>query len=351
MSVLSIDVERASRPESLRTAVYVLEVLAAAGIDIADILRAGKFTSLADFKRNAPALADAGVRRVAFHAIDELSRIVRERDGLAAPRHADWQLLVFCLLSCNSLRDAILRMKDFFVAIDGRCGFTSLQVNSSGTAELRFQCLHKTYDTLSLLLDVIGMANIFGLLRWLVADAIPVSTVVLPYGEPCANEWVEFFLPFPIRMGGEYNAMCFPEQYLDHPVMRNGTDYEAHSIDFIADSRGELPTEDLADQARFMMFRTLRRNGTLLSLDALAAQMGRNRDTIRRQLKNAGSSYSSIKDSCRRQLGLNLLRRTDLQIEEIAVRLDFCDSDALRRAVHQWIGMTPSEYRRVGTRL
>jgi len=172
---------------------------------------------------------------------------------------------------------------------------------------------------------------------------------VLPYGEACANPWVAFFLPFPVATLGEENAVCFPERFLDYPVMRSGADYEAHGLDFIAESRGEPPVTGVADQARVAMFEALRQNGTIMSLDALAARMGRNRDTIRRQLKNAGSSYRAIKDSCRRQLGLSLLRRTDLQIEEVAVRLDFCDSDALRRAVHQWVGMTPSEYRRTGT--
>ena len=64
------------------------------------------------------------------------------------------------------------------------------------------------------------------------------------------------------------------------------------------------------------------------------------------RLTDEGASYREIKDSCRRELGLDLLRRSSLPIEEIAVRLDFCDSDAFRRAFHDWLGMPPTRYRR-----
>jgi AraC-like DNA-binding protein len=349
MNVMAIKAKGAPRPESFRTAFYVLDVLSSAGVDIGTIIGTEGFASLADFKRNGPALADESLKQMAYLAIDELSRVVRERDGGTSPRLADWRLLVACLLSCHSLRDAISRMSDFFVAIDGRCGFASLHVNQQDLAELRFQCLHKTRDSLSLLLDVIGMASIFGLLRWLVADPLPVSMAVLPYADACTTDWVEFFLPFPISTSGEDNAICFPAKFLDHPVMRSGTDYDAHGLDFTADSRAEAATESLVDQARRIMYEALRRDGVLISLDMLSDRLGLNRDSVRRQLKNAGSSYSAIKDSCRRQLGLSLLRRTTMRIEDVAIHLDYCDSDAFRRAVQEWVGMAPTEYRRTGT--
>lgn len=351
MNVMAIKAKSAPRLESFRTAFYVLDVLSSAGVDIGNILRTQGFSSLADFKRNGPPLSDDSLKQMAYLAIDDLSRVVRERDGGTSPRLADWRLLVACLLSCHSLRDAILRMSDFFVAIDGRCGFASLHVNQHDLAELRFQCLHKTRDSLTLLLDVIGMASIFGLLRWLVADPLPVSMVALPYADACTTEWVEFFLPFPISTSGEDNAICFPLKFLDHPVMRSGTDYDAHGLDFTADSRGEAATESLVDQARRIMYESLRRDGLLISLDMLSDRLSLNRETVRRQLKNAGSSYSAIKDSCRRQLGLSLLRRTNMRIEDVAVRLDYCDSDAFRRAVQDWVGMSPTEYRRIGASL
>lgn len=348
MNVMSIKAKGAPRADSFRTALYTLDVLASAGVDIRRILEMGRFASLADFKRRGSALPDDTLKQIAYVAIDELGRIVRDRDGGSSPRPSDWQLLVFCLLSCHSLRDAILRMNEFFVAIDGRCGFASLHLNHQDVAELRFQCLHKTRDSLSLLLDVIGMASIFGLLRWLVADPIPVNTVVLPYADACTTEWVEFFLPFPVSTHGEDNAICFPSKYLDHPVMRSREDCEAHGLDFTANSRGEAATESLVDQARLVMYESLRREGSIISLDTLSDRLGRNRETVRRQLKKDGSSYNAIKDSCRRQLGLSLLRRTAMRIEDVAVRLDYCDSDAFRRAVQDWVGMSPTEYRRVG---
>lgn len=335
----------AFRNDQFEIASYVLQILASEGEDVRPILDEVQCGTLTEFMRDGPDMDARRLRRLSLGAMSEVSRIALQRDGRANSRLGDWELLVYCLVSCGSLRNAIERMSEFFRAIDGRLGFVNLHVDDS-VAELRFDCLHLHRSALSLALDLIGMGSMHGLLSWLIADLIPVIEICLPYPEDFRGYCDQRIMPYPIFLGGAVTALRFPAKLLDHPLMRTGADCDAHDLDFFPEARGEGLPRGIADQARRVVYLELRDKWSLLSLDGLSERLGRNRETLRRQLKDAGTNYNRIKDSCRCELGLHLLRRTNLKIEEVAGRLDFCDSDAFRRAFHEWIGITPSAYRR-----
>lgn len=346
MSTRSKDLDSVVRHATFDVANYILAALASAGADTSLILRAGKVNSLAEFRRYGPEFEESRIQNIVSHALHELSLFARMRDGRPPARPDDWQLLIYCLVSCKSLREAITRMIDFFKAIDGRCGNVSLQLNLYDEVELQFDCPHPNLDALALAFDLTGMASIYGLLNWLVEEPIPVHRVLLPYPEALRRHCHFGILPFPTKMGADVLALRFPAQLLDHPVIRSGEDCEKHSLDFLPESRGERLPINVADQARRILFKSLRDDRSLISLDTLSERLGRNRETVRRQLRGSGSSYKQLKDSCRREMALNLLRRTNIPIEDVAARLDFCDSDAFRRTFNTWLGVSPSEYRR-----
>jgi AraC-like DNA-binding protein len=113
--------------------------------------------------------------------------------------------------------------------------------------------------------------------------------------------------------------------------------------------RAESPTEGAqasTDAVRRFALRTLRDSGRLPKFEALAQASGTSEATLRRRLAEEGTTYREIRESCRRELGLQLLRRPGLSIEEISARLDYCDADAFRRAFHGWFGAPPSRFRR-----
>jgi AraC-like DNA-binding protein len=199
-----------------------------------------------------------------------------------------------------------------------------------------------------MVLDLLGMGSMHGLLSWLIGDLIPVSEICLPYSEEFRPYCDQRILPYPVTLGSQKTALRFPTALLDYPLIRTVDDCEAHGLDFLAEARGEGLQRDVADQARRIIYQELRDKWSLLSLDSLSERLGRNRETLRRQLKASGATYNSIKDSCRCELGLRLLRHTNLKIEDVATRLDFCDSDAFRRSFRDWVGISPSDYRRAG---
>ena len=69
--------------------------------------------------------------------------------------------------------------------------------------------------------------------------------------------------------------------------------------------------------------------------------------TIRRRLREEGTSLSKIVTEARHGLALRYLAQDDLGASEIAYLLGFSDPTAFHRAFRRWQGCTPLEHRRV----
>jgi len=286
--------------------------------------------------------------RICAWSASRLADVATERDGRPQFRGEDWRLLFYCLISARSLREAVTRGGEFFRAIDGRCGYMSLHEYGE-FAEIRFSCTYTQRSSASFFVDMFGLANMHGIFSWLIAQPLPIREVLMDYGDDMLPYLDSDVLPFRVLLNQTHSALQFPAQFLDFPIARTNEDCEARvSLSFVfnmPDSNSQLA---FAEQARRLMYRLLRENNSPPSLHELSAKLGLNQGTFRRYLKAAGISYNQLKDSCRRELGLDLLRRSTFSIEEISDRLGFCDSDAFRRAFHSWFDISPSHYRKYG---
>lgn len=67
--------------------------------------------------------------------------------------------------------------------------------------------------------------------------------------------------------------------------------------------------------------------------------------TLRRHLREEGSSFQELKDHLRRDLAIYYLGRNEMTIEIIAEQLGFSEPSAFHRAFKKWTGLTPGAYR------
>jgi AraC-like DNA-binding protein len=67
--------------------------------------------------------------------------------------------------------------------------------------------------------------------------------------------------------------------------------------------------------------------------------------TLRRRLKDEGTTYQEFKDQTRREAAQQLLSRPELKINAIAAMLGFDEPSAFHRSFKKWTGNTPGEYR------
>jgi AraC-like DNA-binding protein len=67
--------------------------------------------------------------------------------------------------------------------------------------------------------------------------------------------------------------------------------------------------------------------------------------TLRRRLREEGTSFREIAEHLRMQLAIKYLRDTDLTVEDIAFALGFSDAANFRHAFHRWTGKSPNQSR------
>jgi len=277
-----------------------------------------------------------------------LSTHVARRAGREPLRTADWRMLFLCLAGCRTLRQAMQRADEFVSILNGRCGRMEL-IESGSTAEFRIDSEWPFQTVPSLVVDMIGILTTHSLFSWLIARTVPV-TVLMSYPASMLDVFDSGMLPYPTATECSCNGFRFATEYLDYPILRRSEDCEnalGTDLAFPFDVNRERALPDVSGQVRRILFQALSQGYEPPTLEATAMMVSQSRASLRRQLSRKGQSYRDIKDSCRREIAMDLLSRTDLGIEDIAVRLSYCDSDAFRRSFGKWIGMAPSQFRKV----
>lgn len=284
-------------------------------------------------------LTGAAVSRIAAH-----ENILAGRTPL---KLADWNVILYSLSGARTLREGVARCSECFEAIDWRCGRMELRVQND-TAMLELDAMRPHPASVSAcLLDLFGLTEIHGLLSWLIGRGIEVEPAMLDHSPDHYAVLSLPPLPFRLELEGGWTGFAFDAAYLDFPVVRSAEELSARPRrSLLFSGQSEARKRNASEEIREMALRGLREQHMLPRFDQVVATTGQSEATLRRKLAREGTSYRQIRESCRRELAFDLLRRTSIPVEDIAARLDFCDSDAFRQAFRKWSGTTPSSYRR-----
>lgn len=87
-------------------------------------------------------------------------------------------------------------------------------------------------------------------------------------------------------------------------------------------------------------------HGRTPSLEATAERLGLPDWTLRRKLREEGTTFQALLDDMRKDLALGYMRDTQMSFGEIAYVLGFSTPGAFQRAFKRWTGETPGDYRR-----
>ncbi|WP_375197160.1 helix-turn-helix domain-containing protein [Sphingobium sp.] len=287
--------------------------------------------------------------RVTARAVAQLVAQDNRMAGRPVLRPCDWRVILYSLSGARTLREAIGRCMECFEAIDWRCGRMDMRA-SGDVAELSLDAMRPAGKTAAgCLIDLFGLTQIHALLAWLIGRPIEIRHAALNH-EECVFQALDLpDISFPILFAGGWSGFAFDAAMLDYPVVRTADELADRPPDSLLFG-GSLLTEggraaDTAEQVRRIALRSLSERQRLPAFAEIAATMGGSGATLRRRLVRQGTSYRQIRESCRRELALDLLSRTTLPIEVVAARLDYCDSDAFRQAFREWTGVPPSSYR------
>lgn len=85
--------------------------------------------------------------------------------------------------------------------------------------------------------------------------------------------------------------------------------------------------------------------GLSASLEEVSEALSIAPRALRRKLEEEGTSYRQLVEEARRQLAEQLLRSTEMKLDEIAVHLGYADTASFTRAFRRWHGCAPGQYR------
>jgi AraC-like DNA-binding protein len=158
-----------------------------------------------------------------------------------------------------------------------------------------------------------------------------------------AAEYARFF-GCPVVLGHESNEIVMVRQALDAPLPLADPDlraaFEQHGDQLLA----RLPTaESIGSKVRKLTIASLGEGD--VGMEAIAKRLHMSVATLRRRLKDEGTTHSQILDDLRFELAKRYLRRPDLAVSEIAYSLGFSHVNAFHKAFKRWTGSAPVEYR------
>lgn len=152
----------------------------------------------------------------------------------------------------------------------------------------------------------------------------------------------------PIRFGQPANLMVWPLAMLDEPlVTADPRLFQALLPGLEEARRRRLADTDLTARLGLAIEACL---ASGISLDEIAGQLCMSKRTLQRRLQELDLEFNDLVEEIRQALALDLVRRSSLNLTEIATRLGYNESSSFTRAFRRWTGLSPREYRQQAER-
>jgi AraC-like DNA-binding protein len=174
-------------------------------------------------------------------------------------------------------------------------------------------------------------------------DLIP-REVLFRHGAPPDTRAHEAFFRSPLRFDAPADEIRFDPSLLDAPLVQADAAlaaYFQHHVDALL--RRLAPPESVAGRLAAVLA-TETRSGPP-TLEAAAKRLGTSSRTLRRRLKDEGTSFHEVLDRARLELAKRYLKDPRMPLGEIGFLLGFSEPSAFHRAFKRWTGTTPLEHR------
>ncbi|MGP3686751.1 AraC family transcriptional regulator [Streptomyces sp. IBSNAI002] len=257
-------------------------------------------------------------------------------------RPGTFAMMCYASLGCRDLGAAMERAAAFYGLFPGGPELTLDVVG----AEARFTVRNDFARDEERFLTECVLAIWHRLSSWLIGRRIPLAHAAFCYPPPPHKDEYEILFDCPVRFGEARTGAVFDAHWLTAPLVRDEPALDAmlRRAPFDLLSRPEYGTT-VAEQVRRTLTRQLRGSPRLPELGEVAARLAVSPATLRRRLREEGTSFQELKDHVRRDAAIAGLAESGEPIAELAARLGFSEDTAFHRAFRRWTGTTPGAYR------
>ncbi|MFT3925267.1 MAG: AraC family transcriptional regulator [Myxococcales bacterium] len=252
----------------------------------------------------------------------------------------DFDVIEYAAATCANLGDAI------------RCAARLVQLMNTGarltlkvSGERALLCYECDEADESHVAAEFVLASMLMLGRRLLGLEINPAEVSLKHPAPTSIEHHASLFQAPIRFGAACDALIMPTAALDIPLPR--PEPALHSIlqRHATAMLERVPCRRTFKQQVLDLIAEELTNGNP-GVENLAHRMDISARTFLRRLKVEGVTHRELVTEVRRALALRYLENTEMSVAEISFVLGFSTSNSFHKAFRQWLGTTPSGYRR-----
>lgn len=170
------------------------------------------------------------------------------------------------------------------------------------------------------------------------------DTIFLVWPAPIQNGWTSY-LPPGTRTVFDHHESCFslPLAMMRLRVRSGGEQINSAAISKLRQELSLPPeTMDIVGRVGWAIQKTGFKNSTIETASAI---LGLSPATLKRRLGEKGKTFLAVKNEQRFGVVCDLLRSTDLSLDEIAYRAGYENSSNLSKAFRRNFGMSPGAYR------
>ena len=188
---------------------------------------------------------------------------------------------------------------------------------------------------------ITSLRFVIGYACWLIDSQIALDETAFTFeAPPHSDVYSLLFSPGPVRFSSDRTGFRFDARYLNLAPRRDEQSMTAMlkraiPLTVLRYRRDRL----LAQRARERL------KDCTHSAASLADELSLSVRTLYRQLHEEGTSLQTLKDEAHRDKAIDLLRRTEKSIKQIAQAVGFRSEKSFARAFRAWTGRSPSEYR------
>lgn len=307
-------------------------LLAAAGLDAAQLATPGARVSLASFLRFLTALLACG-------DMDDMGLEI----GLRLPLTAHGNL-GYALICASHPREALDTLQQYWV-LRGR-GLRFDWTETETTLQFHFQGELVLPPALTRVLTEAMLVSFCQGVQFLLGTPVFPGEIRFAFAEPAHHARYRDRLPV-LRYDQAENGLIVHNKVLfDHPLPTGNPEARQQALALCAREMA-LWGDDAARQpllARAQAEMALTGRG-YPSPDELADRLHLSLRTLRRRLAAEGSGYQALLDAARARDAQTLLAQPELEIRQIARLLGYEDPANFTRAFRARTGMTPSAFR------
>jgi AraC-like DNA-binding protein len=329
---LHIDLDRPIMPPQL--ALLIVNKLEQLGLSADDIFAALDF-ELADLHTNDGLLSFNRMFALIAAALELSGRPWLGLEIGSAETISNWGVLGYAIMSSATEREAMSIGARYYEA-----AATFMQIRSTSVDErmrVQLDAIHPDRRLVPFCVEE-SITGICSVTSGFMSEPIKPLDIELTYSKPTYSTKYDEYFDCPICYDRPHNVF-WTRPITDAPLRTSDQISAATCLRLVEKLVEHHKGED--DLVHALRRRLLERPGEMPDMEEMAHELAMTSRTLRRKLDQRGTSFSEIKGDARKDLALDYLASTSLNMDQIAARLGYSETTNFRRAFRQWTGKRP----------